>query len=101
MACRLCTERSIASRVAARNLLVRGLHALLGERTRVFAGLFTPRAEARIGRRGIVRSRGFAFENASRAKLSKKRRVLGVIKVLRLFFSVQVIEVAEELIEAV
>ena len=42
-----------------------------------------------------------AVEHAARAELLLERRILGIVGQLRLFLGVQVIEVAEELVEAV
>ena len=84
---------------AADELLVGGLHALLGQRTGVLALLHAHRAEARIidVARGVG---GLAVEHAARTELGTELRVLRVVRVLRLFLCIQVIEVAIELVEA-
>ncbi len=44
---------------------------------------------------------GFALEHAARAELLQVRRVLRIVRQFRLFLGVEVIEVAEEFVEAV
>jgi hypothetical protein len=50
---------------------------------------------------GVVLVGGLAPEYTPRAKLLPKRWVLGIVFVVRLLLGVEVVEVAEELIEAV
>ena len=83
-----------------RGLVVDRLHALLGERTGVLDGLLADLAEARIDR-GIVAVGGLAFEHAARAELGEVGRVLRIVRQFRLFLGIEMIEVAEELVEAV
>src|SRR5262245_35147190 len=80
--------------------LVDRLHALFGERTGVLASLFAPGAKAwiiawRVGRRGK------AFQDAARTKLRSERRIFRVVWVFGFVLCVEVIEIAEELVEAV
>ena len=67
-----------------RDLLVDGLHALPGQRPGV-------------GDASVVE----AVDDAPRPELLLQRGILEVVRVLRLFLGVQVVEVAEELLEAV
>ena len=70
------------------DLLVDGLHALLGQR----AGVLDRLPALAVGQ---------AVEHAARAELLLERRVLGIVGQLGLFLGVQVIEIAEEFVEAV
>ena len=81
-------------------LVVDRLHALLGQRTGVFDRLLADLAEARIDRR-IVGVGGQGVEHAARAELRTERGILRIVLVLRLLLGIQVIEIAEELVEAV
>ena len=65
-----------------------GLHALLGERAGVLDRL-------------PALAVGDAVEHAARSELLLECRILGIVGQFRLFLGVQVIEVAEELVEAV
>src|SRR6202035_1817573 len=56
--------------------------------------------EARIDR-GVVAVACLAFQDATRAEFGKVGRVLWIIRQLGLFLGVEMIEIAEELIEAV
>ena len=76
------------------------LHPLFRERSGVLALLFAPRTEARIVARRGGRSRD-AFHHAARTELSLEGGILRIVRMLRLILGVQVIEVAEELVEAV
>ena len=67
-----------------RGLVVDGLHALAGQRAGVLDGAV-----------------GGGLDDAARAELLAEGRVLRVVEVLRLLLGVQVVEVAEELVEAV
>ena len=80
--------------------LVHRLHALLGERAGVLALLLAPLAEARILARRVGGLRD-AFQHAARAVLRLEGRILRIVDVLRLLLGIEVIEVAEELVEAV
>ena len=82
------------------DVVVDRLHPLLGQRTGVLADLLADLAEARIDRR-IVRVRGLAVHHAARPKLGAERRVFRIVRQFRLFFGVQVVKVAVELVEAV
>ena len=84
----------------SRGLVVDRLHALLGERAGVLDGLLADLAEARIDG-GVVPVGRLAAQDAARAELGAIGRVLGIVRQLRLFLGVEVVEVAEELIEAV
>ena len=83
-----------------RGLVVDRLHALLGQRAGILDGLLADLAEARIDRR-IVPIGRLAFQHAARAELREIGRVLRVIRQFRLFLGVEMIEIAEELVEAV
>ena len=92
--------RCMKSIAASRGLVVDRLHALLGERAGVLDLLLADLAEARVDG-GVVGVGGRAFEHAARTELRAELRVLGIVGMLRLLLGVEVIEVAEELIEAV
>src|SRR4030095_9873236 len=83
-----------------KELLVCSLHALLVEGAGVGAVLLAPLAESRIfawrldGRRR-------APEHAARAEAQLELCALRVVRVLRLVLGVEVVEIAEELVEAV
>ncbi len=81
------------------DLLIDRFHALLGQRAGVLNRLLAYAAPARIGRRVILVSRE-AMQHASWPKFRKERRILGIIGQFRFFFSVQVIEIAEELVKS-
>ena len=80
-------------------LLVHRLHPLPGERTGVLDSLLADLAEHRIDGRIVLVGR-FALEDAARPELLSEIRVLRVVGVFGLFLGVQVIQIAEELIEA-
>ena len=82
------------------DLLVHRLHALVRQRAGVFALLLADFAEARIVSR-IVLVRRETVQHAARAELRLESRVFRIVDVLRLFFGVEVVEIAEPLIEAV
>ena len=84
----------------AEEFLVHRLHALLGERAGVLDLLLADPAKARIVGR-IVGVARHALQHAARAELCAELRVLRVVGVLRLVLGVEVIEVAEELVEPV
>jgi len=73
---------------AAEEFLVDGFHALSGERTRV---LYLLRAV------GV----GPGMDHAAGTELFPERGVLRIIHVLRFLLRIQVVEIAEEFIEAV
>ena len=80
--------------------LVHRLHALLGQRTGVLDRLLADPAEPRILGRIVLVGR-LALQHAARAELRPERRVLRIVGMLRLVLGVEVVEVAEELVEAV
>ena len=90
--------RSMNSMRGAEKLLVHRLHALLGERTGVRAALLAPLAEARIFSRSFGDGRR-ASEHAPRTEAQFELGILRIIGMLRLVLGVQMVEVAEELIE--
>ena len=102
------TEERLAGRLLplhvvdrrGRGLVVDRLHALLGQRAGVLDGLLADLAEARIDGRIVAVGR-LAAQHAARAELGLVGRVLRIVRQLRLFFGVEVIEIAEELVEAV
>jgi hypothetical protein len=75
-------------------------HALLGESASVLDGLLADLAEVRIDR-GVVAVGRFAFENAARAELGEIGRVFGIVRQFGLFLGVEMVEIAEELVEPV
>ena len=81
-------------------LVVDRLHPLLGERAGVLDGLLADLAEARIDGR-VVLVGGLALEHAARAELGAVSRVLRIVGQLRLLLGVEVVEIAEELVEPV
>ncbi len=83
-----------------RDLLVDGLHALLGQRAGVLDRLLADSAPAGISRRVILVGR-HAMQHAAGSKSLLECRILGIVRQFWFFFGVQVIEVAEELVEAV
>ena len=70
------------------HFLINGLHPLLGERAGVLDGL-------------AALAVGFALEHPARAVFLSELRVLRIVYVLRLLIRVEMIEAAEELVEAV
>ena len=80
--------------------LVNGLHALPGERTGVLDRLLADLAELVVDG-GIVLVGRLALQHAAWSELLAELRVLRIVRVFRLFLGVEVIEVAEELVEAV
>ena len=83
-----------------RCLVVDGLHALLGERTGILDCLLADLAEARIDR-GIVQVGRLALEDAARAELGEVGGVLWIVRQLRFFLGIEMVKIAEELVEAV
>ena len=88
------------SSAAPEELLVHGLHALAGQRAGVLDRLLADAAEARVLRRIVLVGR-LALQHAARAELGPELGVLRVVGVLRLLLGIEVVEVAEELVEAV
>src|SRR5579863_9382138 len=80
-------------------LVVDRFHALYGQRSGVFDLLFANLAEARIGGR-VVGLGGGALQYTSRAEPCGKSGILGIIRILRILFGIQVVEIAEEFVEA-
>ena len=80
--------------------VVAGFHALLGQRAGVLDLLLADLAPARLDRL-VVLVGGPGVHHAARSELLLEPRILRVVDHLRLFFGVEVVEVAEELVEAV
>src|SRR5262249_22539409 len=85
---------------AIEELFVHSLHALLRQRPGVLDPLLADFSELLV-QRGVIGSRGPAVEHAARTELLFEFRVLWIIGIFRLFFGVEVIEVAKELVESV
>jgi hypothetical protein len=79
---------------------VHRLHALLREWPGIFALLLAPLAEARIFTRRFGRS-GNALQHAARPVFGLEGRILRIVDILRLLLCIEVVEVAEELVETV
>ena len=94
------TGRSMKSKRRRRGFVVDRLHALLGQWAGVFDRLLADLAEARIDGR-IVDVGRLGAQHAARAELLTERRVLRIVLVLGLLLGVQMVEIAEELVEAV
>src|SRR5262249_14784112 len=84
---------------AVRDVVIDRYHALLGQGASVRTDLFSDFSEARIDR-GVVFVRRLAVQDAARPILPAELRVLRIVRQLWLFFGVQVVEVAIELIKA-
>ena len=82
------------------DLLVDGFHALLGQRAGVRDLLLAHSPPSRLVGRVVLVGRD-AVEHAAWSELLLEFRILGIVGQFRFFFGVQVIEVAEELVEAV
>src|SRR5262249_6028772 len=80
--------------------LVDRFHALLGKRPGVLAFLLAPGAEAGIIARRVSCG-GRAFQHAARSELRPECGILRVVSVLRFILGIEMVEIAEELIEAV
>ncbi len=80
-------------------LLVHSLHPLLSKLTGILDLLLANFAEAVVDR-GIVRIGGPSVEHAAGTEFLKVFGILWVVALLELLLSVQVIEVTEELVEA-
>jgi hypothetical protein len=81
-------------------LIVNRFHALLGQRASVLDRLLADFAETWIDC-GIIMVGGLASEHAAWAKVSFERWVFRVVGMFRLLLGVEVIEIAEELVETV
>src|SRR5260370_6772372 len=82
------------------DFLVHRFHALPYERAGIFALLLAPLAKPHIYG-GIVLIRRETVEYAARTEHRLDSRIFRIVAVLRLFLRVQVVKVAEELVEAV
>ena len=82
------------------DVVVDGFHALFGQRAGVFDDLFADAAKAWLNG-GIIHIGGFAVHDATRAKAFAECRIFGIVRILRLFLGVEMVEVAVELIKAV
>jgi hypothetical protein len=80
--------------------LINRFHALLGKRPGVLAFLLTPWAETWIVARRVSRGRS-AFQDAAWTELRPERRIFRIIFVLRFILGIEMVEIAEEPIEAV
>ena len=85
---------------ACRDLLIDSFHALLGQGAGVFNGLLSYAAPAGVSRRVIFVSCE-AVKNASGPEPLFELRILWIVGQFRLFFGVQVIEIAKEFVEPV
>ena len=83
-----------------RELVVDGLHSLDGQRAGVLDLLLADFAELRIDG-GVVGVGGPGVHDPARAEFLLERGLLRVVGILGLFLGVEVIEVAEELVEPV
>src|SRR5262245_6996569 len=83
-----------------RRLIVDCLHPQASERSGVFDRLPTNSPPALMHGRVVSLARE-ALEHASRSILLTERRIPRIVEEFRLFLGVQVIEIAEELVEAV
>ncbi len=79
--------------------VVDGFHPLFGQWTGVFNGLLADTAKAWIFG-GIVPVCGLALEDTARAQIRAESGIARVVEVLRFFLGVEVIEIAEEFVEA-
>ena len=82
------------------DFVVHGFHAFDGQRTGVLNLLSANFAEARIDGR-VVFVRRETVNHAARPKLCEECRALRVVGIFRFLVRVQVVEVAEEFVEAV
>jgi len=80
--------------------LVDRFHPLLGQRAGVIDGLLADAAKARVGC-GVVLVTRLALEYAARTEFGAELGILRVVFILWLFLGVEVVEVAEELVESV
>ena len=82
------------------NLLVNGFHALLGKRARVRNLLFADPAPSWI-LGSIVRIGGEAVKHTSWSEFFLETRIFWIVRQFRLFFGVQVVEIAKEFVKTV
>src|SRR5262249_15953848 len=76
------------------------LHSLLGERSGILNRLFTDLAELLVDSR-VVLVGSLALQYAARPEFLSEVRVLGIVRIVGLFFGIEMVEVSEELIESV
>src|SRR5678815_4077907 len=74
-------------------------HTFPGERPGIFNHLFTDSSKLRIDS-CIIFSGCFAFQHATRPEFLLEAWILWIIRILWFFFSVEMIKIAEEFIEA-
>jgi hypothetical protein len=84
----------------AEKFLVRRLHGFFGERAGIGAALLAPLAETRILARRIGDGCR-AAQDAPRSEAQLELHILRIVGVLGLVLGVQMVEIAEKLIEAV
>src|SRR5882757_3354811 len=82
-----------------RSLIVDRFHTLLCQWTGVFNGLLADTTKAWIFR-GVVPVGGLALHDTARAQVGAESGIARVVEVLRFFLCVEVIEIAEEFVEA-
>jgi hypothetical protein len=80
--------------------VVARFHALFGERAGVFDRLLADTTPARLLGRIVLVGR-VTMEDASRTEALLEPRILRIVGVFRVFFCIEVIQVAKELVEAV
>src|SRR5262249_1453324 len=85
---------------AIEELFIHSFHSLGVQRSSVLDLLLADLAKHAINRR-VIGSRRPTVKDAARAELLFEFRILGIVRILRLLFRVKVIEIAEELVEAV
>src|SRR5262245_60967912 len=90
------TPNEIDCRIAG--FVVDGFHALFGKRSGVLDSLLPNLSEARVDGL-ILLIGGHTFEHPAWAEFSLERRIFGIVGPLGLFFGIQMIKVAEELIQ--
>ena len=81
-------------------LLVHRLHPLRGQRASVLDALLADHAEAGILGRVLLRRRPGVHDPA-RAELRGERRIVWIVRIFRFLLGIEVVEVAQELVEAV
>src|SRR5215468_8059261 len=81
-------------------LFVHRLHSFLWKRAGIFNRLFAYFSKLRIYS-CVILVGGLALQYAAWTKLLTEVRILRIVRVVRLLLGIQVIEIAEELIEAV
>src|ERR1700723_3166876 len=82
-----------------RDLLIDGFHALLGKGAGVFDGLLAYPSPAGVDG-WVIFVTGEAVQHASRAKRRLELGIFGIVRQFWLFFGIQVIEIAKELVES-